>query len=296
MNKQSLFPNEPDKILDQLTRSVRSPEGEFSSEESYKKFRERLPQQKKFKRYSLFRYAAATIILLMVSSSLIYFITQKEREMIMVATADEIKKVVLPDGTTVLLSRYSNLAYPSQFKQTGREITLEGEGYFEVTKNEHAPFTVTTQDIIVKVLGTRFNVRAYSQNSEIETTLLEGSVEVSRPNNEHTILLKPNEMAVFRKESGELLSLPHPTPANEITWTDDVLLFSNIPLSRIAEDLSNHFNIKIRITDEKLKTYRLTARFENRESLEEILNLLQSTANFDWKKEADSITIKPNQQ
>ena len=101
-------------------------------------------------------------------------------------------ELVLEDGTRVWLNSKSKLTYPTSFGKKEREVILDGEGYFEVTKNEKAPFIVKTHKYDIKVLGTTFNISAYQNKlSAFETSLLEGAVEVFSSNNTEHVSLTP---------------------------------------------------------------------------------------------------------
>ena len=110
--------------------------------------------------------------------------------------------VTLPDGTTAWLNANSMLIYPEQFTDNKRSVKLEGEGYFEVVRNEKAPFFVETDGMIVNVLGTHFNVKNYENKETIETTLLSGEVEVFLSGMSKGIILKPNQRISCNRQSG----------------------------------------------------------------------------------------------
>ena len=108
--------------------------------------------------------------------------------------------LTLPDGTTVWLNARTTLSYPTSFNSNERTVFLQGEAYFEVSKNRHKPFIVQTQQYNIEVLGTKFDVEAYPDSKNFETTLMQGSVKVSSPQNpEQSLTLKPNEK-VFLKD------------------------------------------------------------------------------------------------
>ena len=292
MKKQNLSEEDLDKLLDNLSQSAHGPSKAFSAEESYNRLQERFPV-KKAKRFHLLRYAAVASIVLIVALSAYLFIGLGNPEIIVVATTDQIEEITLPDGTHVTLSRYSSLTYPEKFTDEVREVTLSGEGYFDVHKDKKHPFIVQAQDVRVKVLGTRFNVQSYSDDPYIKTTLLEGSVSVSNIHNTESIILQPDESAIFDKKTAGLAKEKNEYSEDEAAWRNGHLIFNNITLAEIARDLSNHYNIKIEITDNTLKAYKLTARFTHNENVEEILTLLQTAGNFKWSRSADSIIIKP---
>lgn len=293
MNKQHLSGEDLDNLLTNLSESARTPSRKFSAEQSYKKLGERLPK-KKVIFTPFFRYVAAASVLLIVALSTYLFNGMGEPEMITLSTADQMKEIVLPDGSNVVLSHYSSITYPSEFKGDTRSVTLQGEGYFEVSKDKEHPFIVQAQDINVQVLGTQFNVQSYPNDSEIKTTLFEGSVAIHNIRNDNSIVLKPNETAVFSKKTGVLSHGVNLHAKDDIAWKNNTVIFNDITLSQIVIDLSNYYNVEIKIADDNLKDYKLTARFENGESLDDILSLLKTVGNFTYKKQSESIIIEPN--
>ena len=114
-----------------------------------------------------------------------------------VSTLAETRTITLPDQTEIVLNRYSSLTYPERFRGKDRKVQLQGEAYFEVSKDAAHPFKVETGAIIVQVLGTHFNVEAYPEDTQVKTTLLEGSVSVSLIGKaEESLKLSPNESAI----------------------------------------------------------------------------------------------------
>lgn len=293
MKKMNLSDNDLDAILSALSKSARGPLDKSASEKNYSLLEKQIVKTKT-KRLPLFKYAAAASVALIVSLSAYFLYFSSEPKMLTASTTDNTKEIILSDGSTVTLSRYSSLQYPEKFEDDTRTVILSGEGYFDVSKDKTHPFIVETSDVQVKVLGTQFNVQSYTHNSYIKTTLLEGSVAVSNSHNSNTEILKPNESATFNKKSGDLLKESEENASEEVSWKSGTLLFNNKPLSDIADDLSNYFNISINIADSNLKDHKLTARFNQNESIEEILDLLQNAGNFSWKKDKNTLTIYTN--
>lgn len=209
-----------------------------------------------------------------------------------VSTLAETRSITLPDQTIIVLNRYSSLSYPKRFRGKERKVQLEGEAYFEVSKDTAHPFKVETGNVRVQVLGTHFNIDAYPEDTEIKTTLLEGSVAVSLTGGTGTeLVLSPNESAIYDKEQKSLTLHTENDASEEVCWQDGILLFKNAPLQEIARKLSNAFRTVIRIEETELQNYRMTATFTDSESLEEILSLLCRNQKFEYTKTNDHITI-----
>ena len=181
--------------------------------------------------------------------------------------------LTLPDGTKVWLNSATHLSYDAEYNKSDRKIYLDGEAYFEVSKDQKHPFIVQTEHINVQVLGTHFNVDAYRNNPEVKTTLLTGSVAVSNKSNSVRMILKPNEIAIYNKVGNKLTRQVTKNAKDEISWRDGEFIFDNLPLGEIARELSNSFDTPIHIADTSLQSYRISARFRNGEDLETILSV-----------------------
>ena len=171
---------EAEKILEKLIASTRSPRGRFSAEESYKLLERRLPALNKrtFRTRSIRIFSAAVAVILLCVMSWLAYNYIGPVDMQTVSTLAECRSIQLPDGTKVMLNHFSSLTYPERFRGKRREVTLNGEGYFEVSKNAEHPFIVQAEAVRVQVLGTHFNIESYPNDPEVKTTLFEGSVAV----------------------------------------------------------------------------------------------------------------------
>lgn len=272
---------QPDKILERLIASTRSPRGKYSAAESYKILEKRLfPNRSRILRLRFTAAAAAIALLCVMSWSVCQYM--KPVAMCTVSTLANQQQVRLPDGTQVTLNHYSTLTYPEKFKAEVRKVELSGEAYFEVSKDKKHPFIVETAPVNVEVLGTHFNVEAYPNDPDVITTLLEGSVAVSNKQNTYRVILKPNESAIYNKVKGSLVCEAIDNAADDIAWREGKLIFNDLPLQEIARQLSNTFGVNITVSSKTLQDYRLTARFTNGEGLTEILDLLQTAGHFKY--------------
>lgn len=215
--------------------------------------------------------------------------------------------VQLPDGTTVWLNADSKLLYDGVFAAGIREVTLEGEAFFDVQKDTCRPFVIHTDVVDITVMGTRFNVRAYKDEIETETSLISGKVEVSvKSNPEKKIILRPNEKLVVKRDTPsdsvpsrkeeDLLIVknmykdPVYKTSPEIMWMDNKLVFDGEKLEEVCKKLERWYNITIRIEDDDLKEGVYTAVFDG-EKLENVLTALQITGPVDFSIEEDIIRI-----
>lgn len=155
----------------------------------------------------------------------------------------------LPDGTQVWLNACSRLTYSQGFGINDRNLKLEGEGYFEVSRNEQLPFIIHTQEVDVTVLGTQFNFKNYADDSEASVSLLSGKVKLSNHlRQEETLYLQPNEKVTLNKLTGEMKTTRTQVQNSKI-WTHDELFFDEELLEDIAKKLMRNYDVKIEVAD-----------------------------------------------
>lgn len=284
---------ETEKILEKLIVSTRSPRGRFSAKESYPLLKKRLPRSKarmfNLGKVRILAGAAAMMLLCAMGWVVHYYMLPVSMQT--VSTLAECRNIQLPDGTEITLNHFTSLTFPERFRGKERRVTLSGEGYFEVSKDPKHPFIVRAGEVKVQVLGTHFNIDAYPNDPEVKTTLFEGSVAVTTACHPGSIVLRPNESAIYNKEKGSLIFETKVDTAEELAWKSGSFVFNHLPLQEIARELSNSFGVDILIENDKLLNYRLTARFTHGESLEEILHLLQQGRDFKYKQTDKGIII-----
>jgi len=202
-------------------------------------------------------------------------------------------KITLSDGTKVWLNAASQLKYPTQFPNDKREVFLEGEAYFEVTHNPKKPFEVHTTGITTRVFGTEFNIMAYNDEPNIQTTLINGSVEVH--NNlstvKHSILLKPGTQANLNKANNSLDSKAVNTYIYT-AWKDGVFIFNNESMESIMRKLSRWYNVKINFDSESTKDIIFFGKVKRYENINTILNLIKKTEEVTYDTENNQILIR----
>jgi len=226
-------------------------------------------------------------------------------------------KVVLPDGSQVWLNAGSNLDYNnSTFNNELREVSLDGEAYFDVTKNPDKPFIIHTKKMDIKVLGTVFNVRSYNNEKITEAALIKGSIEVTlKDRKDQKIILKPNEKISIANEDSKaelkqnkiILPKTNTTPVpqivvkelkpnptyniiGEIAWTQNKLFFDDETFEEIVLRMERWFGKKVTIANESLKNVHYTGNYEN-ETLEEVLLSLKLSKSFNFRIGNDNVVI-----
>lgn len=163
----------------------------------------------------------------------------------------EVKEYVLPDGTKVWLNSNSRLTFPERFQRRKRVVNLTGEAFFEVEKDAHRPFYVQAGDVVIKVVGTRFDVEAYAENTAIfSTTLVDGSVEMRYPLHGHkqTTVLSPGQRLSYDMESDRAFIAY--VDVNSLTsWKTGSITLDHTPLRDVLKMIGNAYGVRFIIND-----------------------------------------------
>ncbi|MEI7830496.1 MAG: FecR domain-containing protein, partial [Prolixibacteraceae bacterium] len=186
----------------------------------------------------------------------------------------------LPDGTKGWLNSNSKLRYNGDFYEH-RQVTLNGEAFFDVYKDSKRPFVLNTNDIAIKVLGTRFNIASYENEKNVEVVLEEGKIELKEKGTDKSFTMKPNDLIVYDKAHNDY-SLEIVQPQKYLSWTEGKLTFRNDPLDVVARRLERWYNIDVEINGNVSQNHRLRATFID-EDLEEVLNLLKRSLPIDFR-------------
>ena len=278
-------------------------EERYNKEEAYSRFLNRIcqiPQEEKtVKKLSLhkFFYGAAAVALLCLISFASYRtgteqVKKQFAEMVVEAPLGSKTRLYLPDGTLVWLNAGSTITYSQGFGVEERKLKLSGEGYFEVTRNKQLPFEITTKELQLRVLGTKFNFRNYPEDEEVSVSLLEGKVSLRNYlKNDALCYLEPDQKAILNKKNGKLM-----VSASEARytaeWTNGFLFFDEELLPDIIKELERSYNVKIYIEDESLKTFRFYGNFVRKEqTIQEILEMLASTGKLEYKIEGKTVRL-----
>jgi len=200
-------------------------------------------------------------------------------------------KTVLPDGTTVWLNSGSRLTYSSGFANLDRKVELIGQGYFEVEHNKKLPFVVATDDINVKVLGTKFDVKAYRDDQYITVALQEGSIEfIENTQPDSSFIVKPLEMIVYDKETKSITKSKAPYKLAG-HWVSGANFFYEMTLGQIAKQQEKTFEVKIEFDSEEKKELKYYADFNEDYSVEDILDMISITGRIKYEKHDTVIRI-----
>ncbi|WP_313188663.1 FecR family protein [Sphingobacterium siyangense] len=185
-------------------------------------------------------------------------------------------QITLSDGTKVWLNSNSSLKYPSAFSASERRVELKGEAYFEVSKNKQKPFIVETSLQKVEVLGTKFNINAYDDESSTQTSLAEGSVRVSCKNN--TTLLKPGQQSTLTDQN---IAVRSTNLDQVLDWKNGDFNFSNNNLKEIMRKISRWYNIEV-IFEGPISQETYVAQISRKKRLNDVLRALQLSGSIKY--------------
>ena len=205
-----------------------------------------------------------------------------------IVPAGQRAELLLADGTKVWLNSRSKLKFPDRFQKDARNVELDGEGYFEVTHQEDAPFTVHTSKYDVKVLGTEFNVKAYNSKNQFEASLLKGSVEVSNMNKSQVVRLRPDEQVI---SDGSQLIRSVILDKNYFRWKEGLLCLDDESIGGLIDKLELYYDVKIIVQQASLMKYHYSGKFRISDGVEHVLKVLQLKHKFTYTKDEEQNLI-----
>ncbi len=279
------------------------------------------------------RVAAMVVIAFLCGAVTYHFLFQSlpfsrplvQSEFLVEAPLGAKSRIVLSDSTKVWLNAGSTLIYSTGYDINERDVHLTGEGYFEVAFNEKLPFRVHAGDLVIRALGTEFNVKAYPGEGKVETTLVSGMVSLERKSDEghlERVLLRPNQRAsiitgekgidVVRVAPDEQVEEIEPEPErirlaekiaiesginSEIytSWKQKRFIFESERMFDLAVKLERNYDVIIIFEDEELMDYRLTGSLEE-ETLEQLLKAIRLTIPLDFSIKQNNVILTMNQE
>lgn len=240
-------------------------------------------------RMGILKYAAIVVLLVsttwFVSNLYILNKSSKQYTEINVPKGQRVN-MTLPDGTSVWLSPQSRIKIPNEFNRKNRMVELNGEGYFEVTKDDKKPFTVKTQQFNIQVLGTRFNVFAYAaKKSKFETCLIEGRVLVyNKDNEDERVYLNPHEKV---SSVANRMVVSNSNFDNEEYLKSGIFSFRSKPFGEILNYLTLWYNVQFDFTGNVKLDELISGKIRQSEEVDNILTALQAVYHFNFKKRDD---------
>jgi transmembrane sensor len=276
------------------------------SRKIYKTFRNRINYHEKRKKLNpIYYYSAriAAILFIIISTAILvnnFIPFNKNKEI----TYQEIAvpkgsrtSIILPDGSKVWISNNSKIKYPDKFGYDKRELYLSGEAYFEVTKNIKKPFIVNIGSDRIKVLGTKFSVSAYPEDSIIRADLLTGKIQLDintakKDNNYKSYTLKPSHALVYKKTSGDITSSAIPEGFFDY-WEKGIYKFTDENLEKLAQKIDRIYNVKIVFENDFLKKKRFSGSISINDNIFTFMEAVKRTSlvPIDYKYEDKKIFI-----
>lgn len=239
------------------------------------------------------KYAAMLVVVFLFAANLFY-LTKEEPEAYNTVVVPKGQRVslLLSDGTTVWLNAESRFSYPAKFSEKYRTVQLEGEGYFEVAHDAECPFTVKLPMLNVRVLGTKFNAKAY-QDEPSWITLKEGAVEVSTLDHKSKERMVPNDQVYYTISDG-LVLIRSSAQADVDSWTTGDLRFDNKTLKEMAKAIERRYDVKIKIMDSSLVEEYFTCHFRKDLTIDQAMELLKETRRVNYRIEKKTVYLYKN--
>lgn len=207
-------------------------------------------------------------------------------------------QVVLPDGTAVWLNAASSISFPTAFTGSERKVTITGEAYFEVARDQSKPFRVSVIPRVgiagggmeVTVLGTHFNINAYPDEDAMRTTLVEGSVVIRKAGAQMKIV--PGEQASVAV-NGTVFNKSHPDIEEVLAWKNGQFKFSNTGVSALMRQIARWYDVDIRYEGD-LSSIHFSGGISRKDNVEKLLEILESEGRVKFLVQGKNITVSPN--
>jgi transmembrane sensor len=242
--------------------------------------------RRSFIRTTYFRVAAMVLLLLGIGSGILFISDQGLISgKTTVATTDNQKnlQVTLPDGSNIFLNRNTKLSYRKDFSRHGRTVTLSGEAFFEIARDENNPFTVDAGKAIVKVLGTSFNVITSNSDSAVEVFVKSGQVEVTDNEEGSNLILDPGFIGrVYSERSEKSVNID----PNYMAWNTGLLVYDGQTLDIVFRDLKRVYNMDIVADDPEILSNTWTSPIDN-QSQETIIRIICASFNLSYTKDGN---------
>ncbi len=234
---------------------------------------------------------AAGLVIAVGLAALLFFTNRNTPDLLAFQTihvpSGQRVEILLSDSTHVWLNANTTMTYPSEFKKDKREVTIEGEAFFEVRHNDKWPFTVHTSQMDIKDLGTKFNVEAYADKGYAETSLMEGKVEIAMTNRQSHIL-QPGQKLQVMDGNMKLSDINDP---DSYRWREGLYCFSNKRLLNIMKDFEKYYGVRIEIRNQEIRNVVLSGKFRIAEGLDYALSVLQAEIPFHYYRNKATSTL-----
>jgi ferric-dicitrate binding protein FerR (iron transport regulator) len=205
---------------------------------------------------------AASLIIIFGFSSFFLTYTSKHNSEEYTTKKGERANITLSDGTQIWLNAASTLKYPTEFKGDTREVYLTGEAFFDVAKDKVHPFIIHTNNMETKVLGTSFNVRAYSGQENQEVAVITGKVNVRSTLTNENVYVTPGKKVALNVQNNKFYPYKSIQTSTISVWRNDIIVFEEIALPEVIATISRNYNVAIKIENENLNDLKISAYFK----------------------------------
>ncbi len=261
--------------IDQTGAEIHNIVPEIPEESSKEKFNIRV----------LYRIAAAVIIGLATT----FYFLQRSDEIVIHASNQNIKEVILPDSSEVILNQYSSIVYNSAFGKNNREISLHGTAYFDVNRKEDLVFTISTESGIIEVLGTAFLIEETDQI--LVVTVERGEVKLSHKDGRESasVILKRNEKAILDR-SNKIIEKLEVESLNNLYWANKKLIYTQVPLASVLDDVGDIFGKTMKYDSMIIGDCKISGIFKD-ETFESIIENISLSMEFEYQIIGDTVEI-----
>lgn len=235
----------------------------------------------------------AAVVAITLIGSYFYYESVLDKDLMAMQTisvpAGQRISFTMTDGTNVWLNARTSLTYPVKFGKKNRQVILDGEAYFDVAKDKTKPFVVKTEKYNVEVLGTKFDVDAYSETGEFETTLMSGSVKIaSLDDPSEELMLKPDNKVYL--QDGKLQVTPV-SDYNPYRWKEGLICFKDATFLSIMKDFEKYYGLNILVKNKEVRKFFYTGKFRQTDGIDYALRVLQRDIKFTYQRDDENQII-----
>lgn len=233
---------------------------------------------------------AAAAILFVALAVIVHRLFNSQPETIRLAAAKTIREEKLPDGSKVLMNKNAEISY--EITEGKRKVKLKGEAFFEVIHNEEQPFEIEVSGVMIKDIGTAFNVKALPESNLIEVYVESGEVQFYTTNSAGINLVK-GEKAIYNKSAGTFEKVNIPVNDNTMSYRSKIFHFNNTTLKEVITEVNEVYGSDIRLSDEKLGNCRLSVEFNN-EDIDVLVSIIAETLDLQVENNNGAKVLKGN--
>jgi transmembrane sensor len=277
------------KIYDQATEHVSEDIPVIDVNQEWQRFKNSLqPELKKPTYQTNWIRIAASVVVIAVLGYIIWF-NAFQSDNITVLAEHSGQLITLPDNSVVTLNKEASITYPKEFSDAERKVVMQGEAFFEVTRNEKKPFIVDLGLSNVEVLGTSFNINAENNNDRIEVVVNTGKVRFGTSTGDESVILTKGEKGTLMKNMN-MISKVDNNDINFMAWKTRKMVFNDVDLDVVIQTVNKLYESQITFSTDVGKNCKVTVSFDN-QSIDAILSVLELTLDLEYKKSGDIIEV-----